>query len=127
MQHVGNTVGWTSSANGGKIPNIDITKTWTVRLTCNNGSTSATKEGIIYIFINNVPVAPVNNVSSSDGLNTTVPNIFSVTTTVTNNSWDSHEFEIPPDILNESDNTIVINNTWGYSRIANLILFVKDE
>ena len=126
MDHVGNTVGWTSSANGGKIPYIDITKTWMLRLTCNQGSPVG-QDTIIYILINHDPAAPVTNSDSSKALDTNVPNIFSFTTTVSTNSWESHEFEIPSGILNENDNTIVINNTWGWSRVSNLFLYTKEQ
>ena len=125
MDHVGNTVGWTSSAKGGKIPYIDITKTWMLRLTCNQGSPVG-QDTIIYILINHDPVAPVNNGDTSKALDTNVPNIFSFTTTVSTNTWESHTFEIPHGVLNENDNTIVINNTWGYSRVSNLFLYPKE-
>ena len=122
MDHVGNTVGWNSYTSGGQIPYIDITKTWKLRLTCNQGS-PIEDDTIIYIIINHDPVAPVTNADSSLALDTNVPNIFSFTTTVSTDTWETHDFEIPDGLLNESNNTILINNTWGYSRISHLSLY----
>ena len=109
LNHIGNHVGWNV-----KIPTIDASRTWYLKVIANGGSNN---QNNLYVLINYTGSPyPIKN--SQNVLDTTLPSVIYIDVTAKPQNWETFTVKLPDGLLKSTNNEIAINNTWGYTQIA---------